>query len=372
MASLYKDPRGRSPYWYVAYRTAGGLLVRRSTRHTERKKAWEIARNVEQAEAEAAKGRLHLGRVRELISEVLARTMDCPLRETTIRSWFTDWLAGKEVEGSLSANSMIAYQASVRLFLQHLGRSADGDLTSIRTDDIQKFKQSRIAAGLSAKTVDRDLKVLRSVLKQARLHGHIDNDPALLVPLLTKQNKRNVQTVTRETFGVEEMDTLVAAATGEWKTVILLARYTGARQGDCVRMNWDHVDLARRVIRYSDAKTHKNYVIPIHHRLEEHLRTLAAGSTSKGLLCPALSAKPSGGKYGLSMEFRRIMARAGIDDRSVATKARTWVQSRRGSTSCNACRADLPRPVATPIRTPAAASSETNGCSTLLSPEKRS
>ncbi len=321
MASIYKDPRGRSPYWYVAYRTSKGQLIRRSTKHTERKKAWEVARNVEQAETEAANGRLHQGRVRELISEVLERTMDHPVRETTVRDWFINWLAEKESDGSLSANSRIAYQASIRLFLQHLGKSADNDLTRIQAEDIQKFKQSRISIGLSAKTIDRDLKVLRSVLKQARLHGHIDKDPALLVPLLTKQNKRIVQTVTRQTFSAAELDTLTTSASGEWKTVILLARYIGARQGDCVRMCWENIDLAERVLRYSDAKTHKSYTIPIHRRLAAHLQMLAKAGASDGLLCPALSGKPSGGKYGLSMEFRRIMATAGIDDRSVATKA---------------------------------------------------
>ena len=55
-------------------------------------------------------------------------------------------------------------------------------------------------------------------------------------------------------------------------TAILLARYTGARQGDCVRMSWSNVDLTAKVVRYSDAKTHKSYVVPLHARLEKHLR----------------------------------------------------------------------------------------------------
>ena len=90
----------------------------------------------------------------------------------------------------------------------------------------------------------------------------------------------------------------------------MLARYTGARQGDCVRMRWEHVDLTEKVIRYSDAKTQKRYVVPIHPALERHLRELAKSQGTQKFLCPTLSVKKSGGKYGLSAGFRHLMKQA--------------------------------------------------------------
>ena len=321
MASLHKDSRNKSPYWYVTYRSASGRRVHKSTKQKDRRKALEIALNLERAEEEAASGRLNEARVRELLNDTLERTTGRSREHVTIRTWFAKWLIDKEAEGSLSKNSQIAYSATIRLFLKHLGRRADEDLGQIRADDIQEFKHGRIGLGLSAKTVDRDLKVLRAILKQARLHGHISEDPAQLVALVGKQSKRSVQAVTRETFSVAELDAIVAVATGEWLTTIMLARYTGARQGDCVRMSWDNIDLNKKVIRYSDAKTHKHYVVPLHRRLNQHLLTLTTSKAKLGVLCPVLSTKSSGGKYGLSMEFRRLMARAGIDDHTVTTKA---------------------------------------------------
>ncbi len=321
MASLHKDPRGKSPYWYVAYRTATGKRVFKSTKSTVRREALEVALNLERAEEEASTGRLTELRVRELLNDTLDRTGGRTMQRMTVRCWFTKWLEDKVAERSLSENSRIAYSATIRLFLQHFGERADADLAQIQPDDIQQFKQARIATGLAAKTIDRDLKVLRAILKQARLHGHISDDPAQLVSLTGRQNKRNVQAVTRETFSAGELDVIAAAASGEWLTTILLARYTGARQGDCVRMCWSNIDLVAKVIRYSDAKTHKSYVVPLHARLEKHLREASGAKGAGKALCPMLSRKASGGKYGLSMEFRRIMARAGIDDRTVETKA---------------------------------------------------
>lgn len=320
MASLHKLP-GRSPYWYVAYTSAGGRRILKSTKLTDRRKATEVMLNLERAEREAASSRLNETRVRELLSDTLERINGCGLQQMTVRSWFTKWWDQKDGEGSLAETSRVAYKAAVRLFLQHLGKRADEDLVQLDADDIQKFKQARIADGLSAKTVDRDLKVIRAVLKQAHLHGHINRDPSQLVALVSKQSKRNVQTVTRETFSGAELDAILAAASGEWLTAIMLARYIGARQGDCVCMAWDNVDLQEKVLRYTDSKRHKNYVVPLHPRLEKHLRAMVVSKGQDGALCPTLSRKSPGGKYGLSMEFRRIMARAGIDDRSVVTKA---------------------------------------------------
>jgi integrase len=321
MASLHKDPRGNSPYWYVAYRTAAGKRALKSTKLKSHRKAVEFALNLERAEQEAAAGHLHEARVRELLNDTLIRTMGRSLSLETARSWFTKWLGEKTADGSLGENSRIAYGATIRIFLQHLAKRADEAMSQIRADDIQAFKQARIGEGLSAKTIDRDLKVIRTILKQARLHGHITDDPAQLVPLLSKRNKRNVQAVTRETFTVAELDALMGSASGEWLTTVTLARYTGARQGDCVRMSWSNIDLEGRLIRYSDAKTHKLYVVPLHVRLEKHLRSLDRPDSTDGLLCPKLSQKSSGGKYGLSMEFRRLMARAQVDDRTVETKS---------------------------------------------------
>ena len=321
MASLHKDPRGKSPFWYAAYKTATGKRVFKSTKRKVHREALEIALNLERAEREASTGRLNEARVRELLNDTLERVGGRPRQQTTVRAWFTNWLDEKVAEGGIGGNSRIAYAATIRLFLEHLGKRADGDLGQVCADDIQQFKHGRIGLGLSAKTVDRDLKVLRAILKQARLHGHINDDPAQLVSLVTKQNKRNVQAVTRETFSVAEFDAIMEAANSEWLTTILLARYTGARLGDCVRMAWGNIDLDKKLIRYSDAKTHKNYVVPLHRRLDGHLSTLATSTAKTGIICPILSKKPSGGKYGLSMEFRRIMARAGIDDHTVTTKA---------------------------------------------------
>jgi hypothetical protein len=40
MASVHKDPRARSPYWYCAFYGPEGRRLFRSTKETDRKAAW--------------------------------------------------------------------------------------------------------------------------------------------------------------------------------------------------------------------------------------------------------------------------------------------------------------------------------------------
>jgi hypothetical protein len=71
MASIHKDPRGKSPYWYVAYTLADGKRVFRSTRQTDRKKAAEVARTLERATQAARQSELTETRVRNWMYERL-------------------------------------------------------------------------------------------------------------------------------------------------------------------------------------------------------------------------------------------------------------------------------------------------------------
>lgn len=332
MASIHTDPRGKSPYWYCAYRGADGRRLFRSTKITidgdqaankveKRRKAWEFCLNLERAEKEAGEGRLTESRARQLISDTMERTSGKPLKFKTTREFFDEWLSGKGSRSELSKISGIIYASTVRLFLESVGDKAEENMAHITSEDIQKFQMSRVEAHLAPKTIDRDSKIIRAGFKIAKNYGLIPFDPCLAVPFLSKISKRKAQVVTREIFTAEELDSIANAAEEEWKTAILIARYTGARLSDCAGMTWDNVHFNVATIEYSDRKTGKDYVVPLHPRLEKHLLSLASTDAPNGLLCPKLAKMETGGRNGLSYKFREIMAKAGVDDRRTATKS---------------------------------------------------
>ena len=66
------------------------------------------------------------------------------------------------------------------------------------------------------------------------------------------------------------------AARDEWRTLVLLGYYTGARLSDCCKMEWKAVDLAEGALTYTQGKTGKEVTIPLHPDLQRHLEQLAS------------------------------------------------------------------------------------------------
>jgi hypothetical protein len=85
MASLVKDSRGRSPYWIGCYTTDDGRRHKKSTKETDKRKAWAIVNAWQAAEDRAARARreaeAQATRTKKVLAEFRAareRIMDGP------------------------------------------------------------------------------------------------------------------------------------------------------------------------------------------------------------------------------------------------------------------------------------------------------
>jgi integrase len=123
--------------------------------------------------------------------------------------------------------------------------------------------------------------------------------------------------VERGTFTPEEVKMLVDTADGEWKTLVLLAYYTGARLSDCCRMTWADADMSAETLTYTQAKTGDKVTVPLHSELLAHLNTLAGTDKPLVFIMPHMAGLKPGGRHGLSETFKRIMRKAGLDLQTV-------------------------------------------------------
>jgi integrase len=110
---------------------------------------------------------------------------------------------------------------------------------------------------------------------------------------------------------------LVEAAEGEWKLLIPLAYYTAARLGDCCRMQWDGVDLAKAELTYTQSKTGKKVIVPLHPDLLARLNERAGTDKPEVFILPQLASQRVSGRRGLSESFKKIMRKAGLDLQTV-------------------------------------------------------
>ena len=127
-----------------------------------------------------------------------------------------------------------------------------------------------------------DVKIIGGALNAARRQGLIPTNPAEAVELPEAIGME------RGTFTPAEVKMLVDTAEGEWKLLIMLAYFTGARLSDCCRMQWDGVDLAGETLTYTQAKTGAKVTAPLHPDLLARLNKLAGTDKPEVFILPQL------------------------------------------------------------------------------------
>jgi len=223
------------------------------------------------------------------------------IRGETVKDFFTNWLAGKEL-GS-ARDTFLRYRSTVDLFMAHLGKRATLPLSAIGARDVEDFRNSRLKL-VSASTVSDDLKIVRTAFNKARKQGAIQTNPCEAVDF----PKSVAQT--REAFDAQEVRALVATAPAEWKTPILLSFYAGLRLGDAVRLDWQAVDFSKGLLTFRAQKTKRIESLPIHPILRRHLEKIAGDAA--GAISPTLAGQSTDGRSGLSRQFSNIVNEAGL------------------------------------------------------------
>jgi integrase len=315
MASVAKDPRGKSPYWYACYTDAFGRRLKKSTGLTAKSKALEMARALQKAADEARRGALTEARTRELLSEVLQSVQGEGLRVFSVAEWFDHFVKGKRK--SRSDKTAVIYEQTKKEFLEFLGPRARLNIAAITSRDIAEFRDRRQAKGLAPATLNLDITILSAAFNAAWKQGHISVNPCLAVEPIKDRAQR------KAVFSPEQVSALVKAApSGDWKGLILTAFYVGARLGDVANLRWRNVDLVCdiKTIRFEQGKTGREIVTVVHPALEDYLLSLPAAKSDEAFLFPSLAQRNTN---RLSSEFSVIMGAARIAQRVIRERTKS-------------------------------------------------
>ena len=217
---------------------------------------------------------------------------------------------------AVSGATLTRYRQVVADFLDGIGPVGNQRLEAVTSEHVLRHREQLESEGRAPATVNFTLKrVLKRAFKAAIDEGIITRNPCATVRLIQDRDKAD-----KHVFSPEQVSKLVEAAEGDWKGLIISAYYTGGRLSDLARLTWSNIDLSqnKKVIRFMQKKTKgkipKSKVeIPIHEALEEYLLSGPTSGGPNAPVFPELHGKPGSGKSGLSMAFKRIMAKAGID-----------------------------------------------------------
>jgi len=243
-----------------------------------------------------------------LLGEVLQSINGEGLRVFTVAQWFNHFVAQKHK--SRSGETAAHHKRMMREFVDFLGPRSQLNIAALTSKDIADFRDHRESLGLAASTINYDIATISAAFNAAWKQGHIPVNPcAAIEPLKDKAQRKGV-------FSVEQVSALLRRAQGDWRGLILVAFYTGARLGDCAKLSWRNVDLISEIktLRFVQAKTQREVVSVIHPVLEDYLLSLPTPKSDDAFLFSSLAQCETS---TLSRAFRLLMQSAQIEQRVI-------------------------------------------------------
>lgn len=173
-----------------------------------------------------------------------------------LADYLAEWLDGAAALGSVRARTLEGYRQHVRDHIAPaIGRHS---LASLSTGHIQKMINTLAASSRSAATVQRIHATLRMALADAERKGMIGRNPARFVDLPTV--RRNPP----EAMEPERAAAILEAVKGHrLEALIVLAMFTGMRQGELLGLPWKAVDLVAGRLTVGQALSRRTAAAPV-------------------------------------------------------------------------------------------------------------
>ena len=147
-------------------------------------------------------------------------------------------------------NTKKRYTTSVKKLREHFG---DIRLSEFSLDRIEGYKEARRKAKVRSATINRDLAVLRCILRVALRKRLIAPNSLPVIEMLEERKERRQPHIL--TFNEERK--LMAAAADHIRVLAVLILDAGLRSGkEALALKWENIDFANDSIRIKESKTH--------------------------------------------------------------------------------------------------------------------
>ena len=232
-------------------------------------------------EAERIRTAIREGTFRQQMSEALADSPTLLTFATFAERWKME--RGAQLVGAKDN----AYRLETIGAFVLLGESpaltfGEKALSDISSDDIEAFRASRKAEGLSAVTVNHDLKLLRKMFNWAIRKKLLTQTPFRIDGATVVSLEREIPRAVRFEDADDE-DRLLKAANPHLRALIIGLLDTACRPGELLSLQWKDVNLPRRevMIRAEKAKTRTARIVPLSTRLLATLELRKLGPDGK-------------------------------------------------------------------------------------------
>ena len=182
----------------------------------------------------------------------------------TLKDYISQYL---ESRTDLHPNTRTRYAVSRRSLEDFFAGTRLPDITNAR---IEEYKTARTRGGTGPAGVNRDLSLLRQVLKQAKRDRYIAQNPVGDRDHFLNERKERLQA---KPFTIEEEQRLLAVAKGYLRPLLILLLDTGLRpNAEALPLKWRDVDFERGMITVIASKTPAGLrTVPMTTRLKAEL-----------------------------------------------------------------------------------------------------
>ena len=180
-----------------------------------------------------------------------------------------------------------------------------GSLRSITGASVESYVAKRLEAGANPQTVNRELSVLRHIIKRAVRWEYLERDPVGKWPFSKEAAFRRSRFLSQE-----EISRLLMACEESrspyLKPFVLVALNTGMRRNEILNLTRRSIDWQNRLATLEDTKNGETRHVPLNDSALEALRSVPV--RLDGLLFPFKD------DHSVSRAFHRAVERAGIAD----------------------------------------------------------
>jgi len=148
------------------------------------------------------------------------------------------------------ANTRRRYESSKENLVSFFGEEAQ--LDHISTARIEQFKQHRREAKVKPSTINRDLRFLSQILKQAQRERCLARSPFDLTKFFLNESRERRKP---HILTWEEQDKLLAVASPRLRVFTVLGVETGMRTGEMLSLRWKDIDFLNDVIQVGRSKS---------------------------------------------------------------------------------------------------------------------
>jgi len=194
--------------------------------------------------------------------------------------------------------------------LNNLENSLGGKLLSeITSRDINKYREQRIADGVTPRTVNLEMSCLSQLYKLAKQNGNFIGE----IPL-SNIKQFEIQNNTDRILSFYEERKLIDASAPHLKAIIICALNTGMRRGEIISLRWDKINMDHGYIllEATNTKSKRQRKVPINSIMRELFQELKAKSKSEYVFVNS-----SGDSYmdadGIRKSFASAKKKAGIE-----------------------------------------------------------